>query len=176
MIDLARRLNLPGAEESLEDILNHRLEPLGVTFQELKSKSVIYPPHEYYKFEKKGFRTLSKKVELYCKFLERFGYDPLPTFKEPPESPCSQPELAQKFPYVLTTGSRILEFFHSEHRQIESLRKRRPHPIAEIHPDTAARHDIAAGDWIYVSSPRGRIRMKAEVTEDIRKGVVNIDH
>ena len=176
MIDLARRLNLPGAEDSLEDILNYRLEPLGVTFQELKSKSVIYPPHEYYKFKKKGFRTLSKKVELYCKFLERLGYDPLPTFKEPPESPCSQPELAQKFPYVLTTGSRRREFFHSEHRQIESLRKRRPHPIAEIHPDTAARHGIAAGDWIYVSSPRGKIRMKAEVTEDIRKGVVNIDH
>ena len=176
MIDLARRLNLPGAEDSLEDILNYRLEPLGVTFQELKSKSVIYPPHEYYKFEKKGFRTLSKKVELYCKFLERLGYDPLPTFKEPPESPCSRPELAQKFPYVLTTGSRRREFFHSEHRQIESLRKRRPHPIADIHPDTAARHGISAGDWIYVSSPRGRIRMKAEVTEDIRKGVVNIDH
>jgi anaerobic selenocysteine-containing dehydrogenase len=176
MIDMARRLNLPGAEETLEDILNYRLEPLGVTFEDLKRKHIIFPPHEYYKFEKKGFRTPSKKVELYSKSLERMGYDPLPTFKEPPESPESQPELAQKFPYILTTGSRRREFFHSEHRQIESLRKRRPHPIAEIHPDTATRHGIAAGDWIYVSSPRGRIRMKAEVTEDIRKGVVNIDH
>ena len=104
------------------------------------------------------------------------GYDPLPTFKEPPESPDSQPELAQKFPYILTTGSRRREFFHSEHRQIESLRRRRPHPIAEIHPVTAEPHGIAAGDWIYVSSPRGRIRMKAEVTEDIREGVVSVDH
>jgi thiosulfate reductase / polysulfide reductase chain A len=176
MIDLGRRLNLPGAEESLEDILNYQLEPLGITFEELKRKSVVFPPHEYYKFEKKGFRTPSRKVELYSKSLERLGYDALPTFKEPPESPDSQPELAQKFPYILTTGSRRREFFHSEHRQIESLRRRRPHPIAEIHPATAEPHGIAAGDWIYVSSPRGRIRMKAEVTEDIRKGVVNIDH
>lgn len=176
MNDLGRRLNLPGAEESLEDILNYRLEPLGITFEELKRKSVVFPPHEYYKFEKKGFRTPSRKVELYSKSLERLGYDALPTFKEPPESPDSQPELAQKFPYILTTGSRRREFFHSEHRQIESLRRRRPHPIAEINPDTAEPHGIAAGDWIYVSSPRGRIRMRAEVTEDIRKGVVNVDH
>lgn len=176
MNDLGRRLNLPGAEESLEDILNYRLEPLGITFEELKRKSVVFPPHEYYKFEKKGFRTPSRKVELYSKSLERLGYDALPTFKEPPESPDSQPELAQKFPYILTTGSRRREFFHSEHRQIESLRRRRPHPIAEIHPVTAEPHGIAAGDWIYVSSPRGRIRMRAEVTEDIRKGVVNVDH
>jgi anaerobic selenocysteine-containing dehydrogenase len=176
MNDLGRRLNLPGAEESLEDILNYRLEPLGITFEELKRKSVVFPPHEYYKFEKKGFRTPSRKVELYSKSLERLGYDALPTFKEPPESPDSQPELAQKFPYILTTGSRRREFFHSEHRQIESLRRRRPHPIAEINPDTAEPHGIAAGDWIYVSSPRGRIRMRAEVTEDIRKGIVNVDH
>lgn len=176
MNDLARRLNLPGAEESLEDILNYRLEPLGISYEELKRKHVIFPPHEYYKFEKNGFGTPSRKVELYSKSLERMGYDPLPTFKEPPESPVSQPELAQKFPYILTTGSRRPEYFASEQRQIESLRKRRPHPIAEVHPATADRHGIAAGDWIYVSSPRGKIRMKAEITEDIRKDVVNVDH
>lgn len=176
MIDLAKRLNLPGAEEDLESLLNYQLEPLGVTFEELKGKHIIFPPHQYYKFEKKGFRTPSRKVELYCKSLERLGYDALPTFKEPPESPDSQPELARKFPYVLTTGSRRSEFFHSEHRQIESLRRRRPYPIAEIHPAIAEAHGIEAGDWITVSSPRGRIRMKAEVTDDIRRGVVNVDH
>ena len=104
------------------------------------------------------------------------GYDALPTFKEPPESPNSQPQLANQFPYVLTTGSRRKEFFHSEHRQIESLRKRRPHPVAEIHPATAGLFGIEDGDWINVSSPRGKIRMKAQVTGDIRRGVVNVDH
>jgi anaerobic selenocysteine-containing dehydrogenase len=176
MIDLARRLNLPGSDESLEDILNYRLEPLGLTFEELKKIFMVFPPHKYRKFEEKGFKTLSKKVELYSKSLENLGYDPLPTYKEPPESPNSTPEIAKDFPYILTTGSRRLEFFHSEHRQIESLRKRRPYPIAELHPEIACCHKIADGDWIYISSPRGRIKMKAKVTEDIRKGVVNIDH
>ena len=176
MNDLGRRLNLPGMEETLEDILNYRLEPLNVTFAELKKKSVIFPPHRYYKFEKKGFGTPSRKVELYSKPLERLGYDPMPSFKEPPESPDSQPGLAQDFPCVLTTGSRRLEFFHSEHRQIPSLRRRRPDPVAEMHPATAERYGIASGDWVFVSSPRGKIRMKAEVTEDMRKDVVNVDH
>ena len=176
MIDLARRLNLPGSGESLEDILNYRLEPLGITFEDLKKKFMVFPAHEYRKFEKKGFHTLSKKVELYCKFLERLGYDPMPTFKPLPESPETQPECARHFPYRLTTGSRRREFFCSEHRQIESLRNRRPHPVAEIHPDTAKNHGIVSGDWIYVRSPRGQIKMMAQVTEDIRKGVINIDH
>ena len=176
LIDLARRLNLPGSDDTLEDILNYRLEPIGLTFEELKEKSIIFPPHEYRKFEKNGFRTPSKKVELYCKALERLGYDPLPTYKEPPESPISQPEKAKNFPYILTTGSRRIEYFHSEHRQVESLRKRRPYPVVEIHPDIAEQQGIRNGDWTYVSSPRGRIKMKAVVTEDIRQGVVNIDH
>ncbi|MCP4700192.1 MAG: molybdopterin-dependent oxidoreductase [Gammaproteobacteria bacterium] len=176
LIDLAKRLNLPGSDETLEDILNFRLESMGMTFAELKAKSIVYPPHEYRKFEKQGFRTLSKKVELYSKVLECLGYDPMPTYKEPPESPVSQPETAKDFPYVLTTGSRRREFFHSEHRQITLLRKRRQYPLAEIHPDTATPHGIIDGDWIHVQSPRGKIKMKAFVTADIRTGVVNVDH
>ena len=176
LIDLARRLNLPGSNETLEDILDYRLEPLGLTFEELRNKFIAFPAHKYRKFEKGGFQTPSRKFEFYCKALERLGYDPLPTYKEPPESPSEHPEVAKDFPYILTTGSRRLEFFHSEHRQIESLRKRRPHPVAEIHPATAGNHGINNGDWIFVTSPRGRIKMNAVVTEDIQKNVVNIDH
>lgn len=176
MIDLARRLKLPGHEDSLEDILNHRLEPLGIRFEDLKREGIVYPPHGYYKYQGKGFRTPSGKVELYSRALERMGYDPLPVYREPPESPVSRPDMAGRFPLVLTTGGRRAEYFHSELRQIESLRHRRPFPAAEIHPDTAGIRNIADGDWVEIISPRGKIRMRAVVTEDIRKDVVNIDH
>ncbi len=176
MIDLAQRLDLPGSEESLEDILDHRMESLGTTFRELEGGSMIFPPHQYRKFEKNGFRTPSGKVELYCKALERLGYDPLPSYMEPAESPVASPELAKDFPYVLTTGSRRREFFHSEHRQIKSLRSRRPDPVAEIAPDIAQKHAISDGQWIRVSTPRGKIAMKARVNHEIRAGVVNIEH
>ncbi len=174
--DLAARLGLFGSDQGLEAILDYRLEPLGLTFQQLKSRFMVHPPFAYRKFEAKGFATPSRKVELYCKSLERLGYDPLPSYQEPPESPLSDPELARRYPYVLTTGARRAEFFHSEHRQIETLRHRRPDPLAELHPATAAAHGIVDGDWVRVSSPRGSIRMRAKLTEDISPGVVSLDH
>jgi anaerobic selenocysteine-containing dehydrogenase len=176
MDELSKRLNLPGSEESLEDIMDYQLHSLGITFQDLKRQGFVYPPHQYKKYEKDGFRTPSKKVELYSKSLERMGYDPLPTYKEPPESPLGSPELAEKFPYVLTTGCRRLEFFHSEHRQVESLRRKRPDPMVEIHPRTAMNHHIEQSDWVIVSSPRGSIRSKAFITEDIHPNVINVEH
>jgi thiosulfate reductase/polysulfide reductase chain A len=174
--ELARRLALPGSEESLEDILNYQLAPLGLTFQELRQKGFVYPSHQYRKYETDGFRTPSGKVELYCKALEKMGYDPLPTYKEPPESPLQTPVLSEQLPYILTTGSRRMEFFHSEQRQIKTLRRKRPDPLVEIHKETAAKHVIKDGDWVIISTPRGSIRMKALVTEDIHPKVINIEH
>lgn len=176
MDEIAKRLHLPGCEESLEDVINQRLEPLGVTHEQLKEKGWMYPEHVYCKYREKGFRTRSKKVELYSSALERLGYDPLPSYQEPPESPVSRPDLAQLFPYILITGARRREFFHSEQRQIKSLRRLHPDPQAELHPDQARQHGIETGDWIRISSPRGNIRMKALVTENICPGVVSIEH
>jgi anaerobic selenocysteine-containing dehydrogenase len=176
MDEIAKRLGLPGSGESLEDIMNYQLGPLGITFKELRDKGFMYPAHEYRKYEKNGFKTPSGKVELYCRALARMGYDPLPTYKEPPESPVQTSELAEKFPYILTTGSRRLEFFHSELRQIKSLRKRRPDPQVEIHSETAMKHGIRQGDWVIISSPRGSIRMKALISEDIHPRVINVEH
>ena len=147
-----------------------------MNYKTLREKNFAYPKHEYRKYEKNGFKTPSRKLELYCKSLERMGYEPLPSYKEPPESPLSTPDILKKFPYILTTGSRRLEFFHSEHRQIKSLRKLRPDPQAEMHPEAAAAHGINNGDWVVVASPRGKIRMKALVTRDIHPRVINVEH
>jgi anaerobic selenocysteine-containing dehydrogenase len=174
--ELSKRLNLPDSDKSLQDIINYQLEPLGITFEELKEKGFVNPPHQYKKHEKNGFKTPSRKIELYCKALEKMGYNPLPFYKEPSESPLSSPELLREFPYVLTTGSRRKEFFHSEHRQIKPLRRINPDPKADIHIETAKKHGIKHGDWVIITSPRGKIRMKASVTEDIHPQVINIEH
>lgn len=174
--DLARRLGLPGAEESLTDILDQRLRPIGLTFAELADRFMVRAEPAYRRYAAKGFRTPSRKVELSCKALSRLGYDPLPSFAEPPESPVSAPETARDFPLVLTTGARRPEYFHSDGRQSPRLRARRPDPLAEMGPATAARYGIADGDWVRVKSPRGEIRMRARVSDDIREGVVSLDH
>lgn len=176
MDELSKRLGLPKCEDTVKEVMDYQLEPLGLSFEELKTRAFVFPEHEYRKYEKKGFRTPSRKVELYCKNLERMGYAPLPYFAEPPESPVSAPDRAKDFPLILITGARRAEFFHSEHRQVQELRRLRPEPSAELHPETASRYGISDGDWMRISSPRGTIRMKAAVTTDIRQDVVSVEH
>mgnify|MGYP001813492225 CR=1 FL=1 len=95
---------------------------------------------------------------------------------EPPESPVSAPDLVDEFPLVLTTGGRSQYFFHTEYRQIRSLRKRDPEPLVEIHPKTAKAADIQDGDWVWIETLRGRIMQKAKVTDGIKPNVVNVQH
>ena len=130
----------------------------------------------YRKYEKSGFSTTSQKAELFSTILERRGYDPLPYHQEPPESPLSAPEIAERYPLILTTGGRSRCFFHTEFRQIPSLRRRDPDPIVEIHPETAERVGIKDGDWVWIESPRGRITQKAKLTRGIDHRVVDVQH
>jgi thiosulfate reductase / polysulfide reductase chain A len=166
MIEIARRLNCSAGTESLEDLLDKQLEPLGVTFSEFKEKGHSEKSVRYRKYETNGtgFQTPSQKVELYCSIAEKMGYDPLPYYQEPPESPYSQPELAKKYPYVLSTGGRMQQYFNSEYRGIPSLRRQHPWPLVEINHETAKSLRIHSGDWVWVESPRGRIKQKAKLT------------
>ena len=175
-IDLARRLGLDAGTEPLADVLRTQLRPLGIDFAELAQRGSVTAPIRYRKHEDGGFRTPSGKVELASSYLEALGYDPLPSYVEPPESPMSTPELAEEFPLILTTGGRSQYFFHSEYRQLPSLRRRHHDPMVEIHPETAQRYGIGADDWVWIESPRGRIRQKARLTDGIDPRVVHVEH
>jgi anaerobic selenocysteine-containing dehydrogenase len=124
----------------------------------------------------KGFATPTGKVELYSTILEKLGYDPLPDYTEPPETPVSQPELARKYPFILITGARFRPMHHSEHRQIRSLRKLYPYPTAEINPDTARQLGIGEGDWVVIETLRGKIKQKAKLTSRILPRMVECQH
>ena len=53
-------------------------------------------------------------------------------------TPYSRPDLAEEYPLVMTTGGRETTSFHSEHRQVASLRAIMPNPLVQINPETAA--------------------------------------
>jgi anaerobic selenocysteine-containing dehydrogenase len=55
-------------------------------------------PNMHRKYEKMGFMTPSKKVEIYSHQLETMGYDGLPVYQEPAESPLGDAKLARAFP------------------------------------------------------------------------------
>ena len=57
------------------------------------------------------------------------------------------------------------QYFNSEFRGIQSLRRQHPFPLVEISYETAGKHDIHNGDWVWIESPRGRIKQKAKLTD-----------
>ena len=176
-IELARKMKLPLCTEDLDEVLAGQLAGgCGVSLEELREHGFHSMPLEFHKYRKNGFKTPTGKIELYSTRLETMGYDPLPYYEEPPESPIASPEVAKDFPLVLTSGARISFFFNSEHRQIRKLRKAHPDPIVEIHPDTAAPFGIKDGDWVYIETRRGKIQQKAKLTSGIDPRVIHVEH
>ena len=177
-VELARRMKLAVGTEPVKEVLEAQLKAggLGLDFDALAKQGFAQAPLKYRRYESKGFKTPTGKIELYSTRFEQMGYAPLPGYEEPPESPYSAPEVAKDFPLVLTTGGRIPFYFNSEHRQLANLRKAYREPRAEIHPETAARHSIAEGDWMWIETRRGRIRQKAKLTDGVDPRVVNAEH
>ncbi|MDQ1334761.1 MAG: hypothetical protein QG552_1711 [Thermodesulfobacteriota bacterium] len=162
--------------DTFEQALDWILEPLGMTWQEFKKTDGLRGEVVTQKYETKGFSTPTRKFELYSTLLEGWGYDPLPQFREPPESPYSTPEVYRDYPYILITGRRLPGFFHSENRQVPWLRELHRDPVVEIHPETAAREGIAEGDWVVIESPRGRVRQRAKLFAGMDPRIVSAEH
>jgi anaerobic selenocysteine-containing dehydrogenase len=180
--ELAKRLGFGALfwDGNFEKCANHILKPLKITCKYLKTKpegvKLETKPIPAKHYEKTGFRTASGKVEIASSVLKEHGIEPLPVYREPPESPLSQPELAKKYPLVMTTGARVMAYTHSQYRNIPQLRNLMPDPLVDINPADANRRGIKTGDTVTINSPRGSIRMKANVTDAILPGVVSLPH
>jgi len=162
--------------DTFEGGLDYILEPMGITWQEFKEMDYIRGEVRYQKYRDKGFSTPTGKLEIYSTLLEKWGYDPLPRFREPPESPYSTPELYEKYPYILITGRRQPGFFHSENRQLPWMRELHRDPVVEIHPDTAEKEGIAQGAWVVIESLRGKIKQRAKLFAGMDPGIVSAEH
>jgi anaerobic selenocysteine-containing dehydrogenase len=179
LFDLAHRLGLEDSFpwQDVREYCDWVLKDTGINFEEFKKVGILKGDMRYRKYEQEGFKTPSGKFEFYCATLAAMGYDPLPYYIEPTESPYATPEIFREYPLIITTGARIEAFFHSEGRQIKSLRRLNPDPLVEIHPDTAAGIGVKNGDWVSIESPRGgKIKQRARLTDGIHPGVVSAQH
>jgi anaerobic selenocysteine-containing dehydrogenase len=180
VFDLATRLGLGRHfwDGDIEAAFRHQLAPSGITLEELRANpaGVRVPlTTRYRKYADTGFDTPSRKVELYSATLAAHGYAPLPTFEEPLTSPRSRPDLADRFPLVLSCA-KTLFFCETQHRQIAALRKSAPDPHVELHPSAAATRGISAGDWVSLDTPRGSVRARAKLNANLDPGVVFGEH
>lgn len=181
LTELAKRLHIGDTFpwQSEEELIAFELEPTGFSFDDLyhtHPEGVLYQQKDYSISDTK-FRTPSGKIEIYSKTLEDYGFDPLPSYQEPAQSPKhSDPEFLKKYPLVLSTGNRDLHFTHGQHRNISSLLKETPKPQAEISPKTGADFGIQTGDQVEVVTYQGSIRMQAKLDDRVRDGVVLLPH
>lgn len=83
-------------------------------------------------------------------------------------------EADDEYPFILTTG-RLLEHWHggtlTRHSQLDALY---PSPMVEMHEIDAARLAVKTGDAVRVSSRRGSVVLRVEVSPKARPGVVFI--
>ncbi|MFW9895210.1 MAG: molybdopterin-dependent oxidoreductase [Candidatus Thorarchaeota archaeon] len=175
LIELAKKVGLNNYWKTVKEGLDYRLEPIGITFEEFKKLGKYSVPVDF-ETKRRRFPTPTGKIMLQTKHLELFGIAPLPDYREPPESPISTPELWQDYPLVLTTGFRILPFYHSSLRNIPSLHKLAPDPELWIHPETAKDLNIMEGEWVNISTRRGTGEIKIKYFKDTHPKVVHAPH
>ncbi len=79
----------------------------------------------------------------------------------------------KEYPYIITTNREL------EHYNAGTMTRRTGNveilteDVLMIHPDDAAKHFILEGDMVCVESPRGKVDIKARVTDEVKPGVLS---
>ncbi len=159
----------------------------GMSFQELSEQGgYAYDDwnHTYEKYAKgmlrddgnPGFATPSGRIELAPYTYRVWGLTPTPFHTEPPEGPVTTPEKMEEYPLILSCGGRSFEFFHSENRQMPTMRELHPWPLVMVNPKDADRYGVADGQWIWIENDHGRFRQICKVTPRVAPGVIHAEH
>jgi anaerobic selenocysteine-containing dehydrogenase len=187
IFDLAGRLGLGAAfwNGDVDAAYRHQLAPTGITLEQLRAapggvRLPLQTRHAKYAEPDasgvpSGFATPSRKVELYSQTFLDHGYLPLPEFSEPPVGPVARPDLAARFPMVLTSAKASL-FCQTQHHALPSLRKGARYPEVELHPAAAEARGIANGDWVAIETPEGSVRARARLNPTLDPRVVVGEH
>lgn len=155
-----------------KELYDYLIHPSGLTFEKFTEMKRLYAPFNYRQYEKRGFNTPSKKIEIYSSQLEEKGVASLPSYTEPFQSPISTPDLYKKYPMILTTGARLISFRHTENRENPHLKVMCPTPRVLINAETSEKLGIAQGDRVIIETATGSSYSYAYLTIGIAPNVV----
>jgi anaerobic selenocysteine-containing dehydrogenase len=168
----------------VEAACNDILGMWALTYDDLRNnpeKGVTIPPRGpelYQKYEtgkmrldgKPGFATPSGKIEAVSLILGKHGYPALCEHKEPMA-------VNRKYPLILISGSRVPYITHSKWREDSPwLLELQRHALMTIHPQDAAKRNIARGDDVILKTPYGKMTVTAKPTILMPIGVVGVEH
>jgi anaerobic selenocysteine-containing dehydrogenase len=165
----------------------------GITMEELQRKGYarlkVGTPDTYAPHAEGNFPTPSGKVELKAsmaaggnfvlplfrqgsnEFQDGTPVDPLPSFIPPQESADANPALAAKYPLNILTPKNHA-FLNSGYANIARQLGHAGEQYVMIHPADARARGIAEGERVEVFNDRGRFQADAQVSDEVRPGVV----
>jgi len=164
MVEIMNRMGYPQAPYNAKTMLAEisQIVPFfaGVTWENLGKQGKQWP------VEPDGTDTKILHTETFKRGKGRFMFRDFVETGELLEN-------GKDFPYILTTN-RVLEHYNAgtmtrRTRNIQIVRE----DVLMIHPDDAARHQIAEGDWVCIESARGKVDIKAQLSEDVKPGVLS---
>lgn len=146
----------------------------GITFERLRAEGSLpfnIPPEREAPFADGAFGTPSGKVEMYSEQAAERGYDPVPGWVPEVEARTGldRPTTNDPLPLLCPAAH---HFVSSTFANLETLRAKEGKPTLRIHPIDAEARNIRSGQEVRVSNERGWCRLVAEVTTDVRPGVL----
>jgi anaerobic selenocysteine-containing dehydrogenase len=149
----------------------------GITIERLQAEGTVplaIPADEQVPFSNGLFRTPSGKVEMYSEQAAAKGYDPVPGW-----IPEVEAKFGKKAAVLAAADERLPllcpaahHFVSSSFGNLERMKTKEKAPTLRIHPGDAEPRGIRSGQLVRVSNERGWCRLVAEVTEDVRPGVL----
>ncbi len=113
------------------------------------------------------FRTPSGRLEIYSETLAQQGVPPMPVWEEDPTEAAD----AARWPLRLLTAPGYFQA-HTAYAASPFLRRREGAPCAVLHPEEAARRNLAEGQKIRLFNDRGEVGLVLRISDEVRPGVV----
>jgi anaerobic dimethyl sulfoxide reductase subunit A len=148
----------------------------GITFARLVEEKIVrgnLPSPPEIPFARGNFPTPSGRIEFYNESLVKFGEE-LPFHRETLESPRRSP-LAGRYPLIFLSA-KVRETMHSIMANVDWMQEVSEGPLLHINPADAEKRTIVDGDWVVAFNDRGKVKLKARLSEAVPPGTVNVPH
>jgi len=152
-------MNYADAEDIMKEINALTPSYAGITYDRIEKVGIQWPcpnaTHPGTKYLHQG------------KFSRGLGLLSAIEFKPPAEVPDAE------YPFVMTTG-RVLYQYHTGtmSRLSKGITERCPESLVEINPKDAKTLGVANGQFVKVTSRRGTLQAKSNVTERVPAGTI----
>ncbi len=164
MVDIMNRMGYDQAPYDPETMLKEiaGIVPFfkGVTWKNLGDNGKQWPVLE------DGSDTEILHTESFTRGLAKFHYF---DFKESAEIEKN----GKEYPYIITTNRELEHYNSGTMTRRTGNVKILTEDVLMIHPLDAARHLINEGDMVCVESDRGKVDIKAKLTDEVKQGILS---